>query len=223
MTIMTKTMFRAGHRSLASALALSLGLALSACGGIPTNKSLESVHQPVVERTNFTLDVTTGPGGLSPAEQRRVSGWFDAMDLRYGDRIYLDDPLASSDTRSAVEALAGRHGLLVSDDAPVTAGYVNAGTTRIVVTRSKATVPGCPDWSARSDANPLNATSSNYGCATNSNFATMVADPEHLLKGAEAKGNTVVMSSNKAIEAYRTATQSGQGGTAVKASSSTGN
>lgn len=220
---MTKTMLRTAPRLVGSACALSLGLLLSACGGIPTNGSLESIHQPVVERTSFTLDVTTGPGGLSPAEQRRVSGWFDAMDLRYGDRIYVDDPLSSTDTRSAVEALAGRHGLLVSDDAPVTAGYVNAGTARIVVTRSKAIVPGCPDWSARSDANPLNATSSNYGCAVNSNLATMVADPEHLLKGAETRGNTVVLSSNKAIDAYRDAAQSGQGGGAVKASSSKGN
>jgi len=216
---MTKTMLRAAPRILA----LSIGLALSGCGGIPTNKSLESIHQPVVERTSYTLDVTTGPGGLSPTEQRRLSGWFDAMDLRYGDRVYVDDPLSSTDTRSAIEGLAGRHGLLVSEDAPVTPGYVNAGTARIVVTRSKAVVPGCPDWSARSDANPLNATSSNYGCATNSNLASMVADPEHLLKGAEAKGNTVVMSSNKAIQAYRDATQSGNGGTAVKASASTGN
>lgn len=220
---MNKTMLRKTPRKVGAFLALSLGFALSACGGIPTNKSLESIHQPVVERTSFTLDVTTGPGGISPAEQRRVSGWFEAMDLRYGDRVYIDDPLSSTDTRSAVEALAGRYGLLVSDDAPVTAGYVNAGTARIVLTRAKATVPGCPDWSARSDANPLNATSSNYGCATNSNLAAMVADPEHLLKGAETRGNTVVMSSNKAIDAYRNAAQTGQGGAAVKATASTGN
>lgn len=220
---MTQTMLRSGSRILGTALALSMGLGLAACGGIPTNQSLESIHQPVVERTSYTLDVTTGPGGLSPAEQRRVAGWFDAMDLRYGDRIYVDDPLASNETRSNVEALAGRHGMLLSDDAPITRGYVNAGTARIIVTRSKATVPGCPDWSARSDANPLNATSSNYGCAVNSNLATMVADPEHLIKGAEAKGNTVVMSSNKAIETYREATQTGQGGTAVKAAAIGGN
>lgn len=217
---MIKTMHRAARRVAGSALALSLGLALSACGGIPMNQSLDSVHQPVVERMSYTLDVTTGPGGLSPAEQRRLAGWFDAMDLRYGDRIYIDDPLSGSDTRAAVEALAGRHGLLVSDDAPVTPGYVNAGNARIVVTRAKATVPGCPDWSARNDANPLNATSSNYGCSVNSNLAGMVADPEHLLKGSEARGNTVVMSSDKAIDAYRKAAQSGGGGQTVSATSS---
>jgi pilus assembly protein CpaD len=38
---------------------------------------------------------------------------------------------------------------------------VNAGTARIVVTRTSAQVPGCPDWSAKSDANFKNATSTN--------------------------------------------------------------
>ena len=58
---MRKSMFRAAP----AAIALSLGLMLAGCGGMATNRSLESVHQPVVERTNYTLDVTTGPGGLS--------------------------------------------------------------------------------------------------------------------------------------------------------------
>ena len=47
-------------KPVAAALALSLGLALSACGGQPTNRSLDSIKQPVVERQNFTLDVRTG-------------------------------------------------------------------------------------------------------------------------------------------------------------------
>ena len=112
----------------------------------------------------------------------------------------LDDPLQSGATRGAVEGLVARHGLLLGPDAPVTPGYVNAGTVRVVVSRTKATVPGCPDWSANSDVNLDNATSSNYGCATNSNLAAMVANPEHLIKGDAARGDTVVMSSTKAIE-----------------------
>ncbi len=200
------------YRAAPAAIALSLGLMLAGCGGMPTNRSLESVHQPIIERTNYTLDVTTGPGGLSIPEQRRLAGWFEAMDLRYGDRISIDDPLDSSATRSAVEAVVARHGLLVGDAAPVTPGMVNAGTARIVVTRSSASVPGCPDWSAKSDATLNNATSTNYGCAMNSNFAAMVADPEHLVNGAKGTGETVLMSSNKAIETYREAKPTGEKG-----------
>lgn len=200
-------------RKLASCtLVLALGASLSACGGMPTNRSLDSVHQPVVESTNFTLDVANGSGGLSYPEQRRLVGWFDAMNLRYGDRIAIDDPLGSPETRAVVEAMASRYGLLLSDNVPVTAGYVNAGTARIIVTRMVARVPGCPDWSAKSDANLNNATTSNYGCAVNSNLAGMVANPEHLVQGAAGEGGTTVMSSNKAIDSYRQAKPTGEAG-----------
>jgi pilus assembly protein CpaD len=200
------------RKAIAAAFSLSLGLALSGCGGMPTNTSLESVHQPIVSRTNFTLDVSTGPGGLSLPEARRLSGWFEAMDLRYGDRISIDDPLSSNATRAAVEAVASRFSLLVSDEAPVTPGQVNAGTARIVITRSSASVPGCPDWSAKSDTNFKNATSTNYGCASNANLASMVADPEHLLKGATGKGQTAGLPGNKAIDVYRQAKPTGEQG-----------
>lgn len=218
------SLFKTARRLPGAALALSLATALTGCGGIPTNGSLESIHQPVVERVNYTLDVSTGPGGLSFPEQRRLAGWFEAMDLRYGDRVAIDDPLASDATRAAVSALAARYGLILSDDTPPTQGYVSAGNARIIVTRTKAAVPGCPDWSAKNDFNPNNATSTNYGCAVNSNLAAMVADPEHLLKGAAGDSSTVVMSSNKAINAYRDQKPSGAGGatSALKVTSSKG-
>jgi pilus assembly protein CpaD len=73
-------------------------------------------------------------------------------------------------------------------------------------------VPGCPDWSAKSDVNVRNATSTNYGCAINSNLAAMVANPEHLLKGAENTGSTTVMTSSKAIDSYREAPPTGEKG-----------
>ena len=40
----------------------------------------------------------------------------------------------------------------------------------------------------------------------------MIADPEHLLHGAEGSGETVVMSSTKAIETYRAAEPTGKAG-----------
>jgi pilus assembly protein CpaD len=188
---------------------------------MPGNRTIESVHQPVVQRVDYSLDVTTGPGGLTLPEQARLAGWFDAMNLRYGDRVSIDDPLQSGATRAAVDGLVARHGLLLGGDAPVTPGYVNAGTARVVVSRTKAYVPHCPDWSAKSDVNLNNATSTNYGCATNGNLAAMVANPEHLLKGDAGNGETVVMSSNKAIEAYRSSTPTGA--TGLKETSTKGN
>ena len=202
---MTKTLFRA----VAPALTLVLAAGLAGCA---TNRGLDSVHQPVVSRTNYTLDLATYGGGLSLPEQRRLAGWFDALDLRYGDKIAVDDPNASGSTREAVEAIAARYGLLVGEDAPVTSGEVAPGNARVVVSRSSATVPHCPDWSAKSETNLNNATYSNYGCAVNSNLAAMVADPEHLLHGAKGTGETVVLTSSKAIDSYREAKPTGETG-----------
>ncbi|MEN9683411.1 MAG: hypothetical protein RLZZ427_1162 [Pseudomonadota bacterium] len=182
---------------------LALGLALGGCGAAPANRSLESVHQPVVSHTNYALDLSTGPDGLALAEQRRLTGWLDALALRYGDRVFIDDPLASPATRTAVDAIAERFGILVGTDAPVTPGDVPSGTVRIIVSRASAAVPGCPDWSAKSGTKFTNATAPNFGCATNGNLAAMIADPEHLIHGAEATGSTAIMSSTKAIDSYR--------------------
>ena len=209
-------------KPLATALSTALLLALGGCGSMAGNPSLESVHQPVVSRTNYTLDLATSADGLAVAEQRRLAGWFEALDLRYGDRVSLDDPLGSSAARQAIEAVAGRYGLLLADSAPVTPGTLTAGAVRVVVSRSTATVPGCPDWSARSENRIGNGTGSNYGCATNSNLAAMVADPEHLLKGASGQSGTTVMSSTKAIDSYRQAPPTGENGLSKNSTQSGG-
>lgn len=200
-------------RAAAAAIALSIGLALSACNSmVGTNRSLDSVKQPVVERSTYTLDLPASFDGLSVPEQVRLADWFDTMNLRYGDRIAVDDAGASSAVRDDVAAIAGRYGLLVSDGAPVTEGHVGPGSVRVVVTRSRAHVPGCPDWSDKHAEYSQNATSPGFGCAVNGNMAAMVADPEHLLRGAEGTGETVVMSSTKAINTYRNRPATGAAG-----------
>lgn len=203
------------NRIATSALALVLAAGLSACttpGGTMPNASLDSVNQPVVQRHNYTLDLRSDATGLPVPEMSRLAGWFEAMNLGYGDRISIDDPMASAAVIEDVSAVASRYGLLIEDTAPVTAGFVDRGNVRVVVTRSTAHVPNCPNWSGRSNGNLANATSPGYGCAVNSNFAAMVADPQHLLEGAAGSGETVVMSSTKAIETYRNAPNTGAGG-----------
>lgn len=196
----------------AASLAVSLGLVLGGCDSYATNQSLYSLNQPVIDRSNFTLDVATNGGSLPLSEQQRIASWFEAMDLRYGDRVTLDDPMASVETRQQVADLAARHGILVADGAPVTAGHVNPGQARVVITRTTASVPTCPDWSVKMEANQNNATHSNFGCANNSNLAAMVANPEDLIHGQQGSGETIVTTSTKAIQAYREAPVSGSQG-----------
>ncbi|MFC3214009.1 CpaD family pilus assembly protein [Novosphingobium panipatense] len=202
-----------------AALAATLGAVLSGCAGVPTNRSMYSVHQPVVEKTSYSLDLTTAGGGLAYGEQARLAGWFETLGLKYGDRILVDDPDMDPTTRNAVAMAAQRFGLVI-DDASAPTGTVPSGVARITVSRAVATVPGCPDWSVKSDGNPNNGLSSNYGCATNSNLAAMVADPEDLVRGQNDTGSTAAMTSNRAISAYRTAPATGQGNTVSQTSTS---
>lgn len=217
MTITTKS-------ALTIALATTLGLGLAACSSGPkgTNQTLYSVNQPVVEHSNYTLDLDTGAGGLTIAEQRRLDAWFETMDLKYGDRVYLDDPVGSGSTLEDVAEIAGRRGILVSAGAPVTPGYVDPGTTRVVISRARAYVPGCPDWSANGQGNYGNATSPGYGCSVNGNMAAMIANPDDLLMGQEGTGETVIQTSTKAINSYRNQTPTGEGGLSSVSSSEGG-
>jgi pilus assembly protein CpaD len=201
------------NKAACAAIALSLGLATAACQTPGhRNASLSSVKQPVVERANYMLDLNADSTGLPVTEQRRLVDWFDSLGLRYGDRVSLDDTTTSAAVRDDVASLAGRYGLLLSDGAPVTSGYVDPGNVRVVVTRTHAYVPGCPDWSEQTSSYNSNTTAPGFGCAVNGNIAAMVADPEHLLHGAAGTGETVVMSSNKAISTYREATPTGAEG-----------
>ena len=163
-------------------------------------------------KANYTLDLATAQDGLTIPEQQRLAQWFDTIDLKYGDRVAIDDPAMSAATRDAVGRIAGRHGILLADGAPTTNGYITPGHARVVVTRSTATVPGCPDWSAKSDINYGNAMYPNYGCAINSNLAAMVANPEDLIQGQEGTGETIVATSTKAIDTYRTMPPTGAQG-----------
>lgn len=211
-------------RAASTALAISLGLGLAACGGgiEGNNYSLNSVRQPVVERHNFVLDLRTSPAGLDAMEQMRLNDWFETLDLGYGDRVAIDTPVSNPAVREDVAAVAARHGILLADGAPITQGYVEPGNVRVVVTRSTASVPGCPDWSEGYGFQRDNFTSDGFGCAINGNLAAMVADPEHLLEGAKGTGETVVMSSNRAIETFRNREPTGAAGL-PQISSSEGN
>ncbi|MEP2989592.1 MAG: CpaD family pilus assembly protein [Parasphingorhabdus sp.] len=199
-------------RFISIAIVTALGLSVSACGSTTANRSVNSERQPVVSRSHYVLDVNmAGSGAISSSEQRRLAGWFDALELGYGDRVSIEDPSYSSGaaTRGAVQTLLSQYGLLVSDIAPVTEGQVPSGAIRVVVSRSIASVPGCPDWSQRSHTDFQSRTSENYGCGTNGTLAAMVADPDDLVRGQSVDGEDQTRAS-KAIRAYRDKKVGGQ-------------
>ncbi len=188
------------------------------------NTSLYSVNQPVVERTDYVFDVAGGSVGLAPGELGRLDGWFASLGLQYGDRVYVDASrtYGAAGARTDIAALAGRYGMLLSEGAPVTTGAVEAGTLRVVVSRSFAYVPGCPQWDPQEIGARLSI-SPNFGCATNSNLAAMIADPNDLVLGRTGGGvDPKGEMSNRALKAYRGLSPSGAGGS-LKTESVKGN
>lgn len=177
------------------------------------NPTLYSVHQPVVQRTDYALELATAGNGLG-SNEARLRAWFDALQIGYGDRISIEqagyvDPAVRQDVARVAES----YGLLLSDGAPVTAGSVQPGLVRVVVSRASASVPGCPDWAYAQLPGAPTSTDSNYGCAINSNLAAMIADPNDLIAGREAEGGTDPAVITKTIRAYRDRAGSGAAGT----------
>ena len=196
---------------------LAAAMLLSGCAGTK-NRGLESVHQPVVARSSYTLDVVTSAGALNGGERRRLDDWMRALRLGYGDRVAIDDPAGASSVAAAqIADTVARYGLLVDRDAPVTVGAPAPGTVRVVVNRLNASVPGCPDWSLDSSHDLDQNTSSNYGCAINRNLAAMVANPADLVRGQQRSELNDPATAFRAIDTFRKALPTGGGGTVVKA------
>jgi pilus assembly protein CpaD len=191
---------------------IALGLSVTGCAS--ENHGLESVHQPVVSRADFALDVNTSGSGLEGNDAARLAGWFDALKLGYGDRVAVDLGGNYNDgaAKAAIASIAARYGLLLQDTPPVTSGDVSPGSARVVVTRLKASVPSCPNWKTNPLSSLSNATSSNYGCATNSNLAAMIANPEDLVLGQAGTGINDPVAAAKSVKVYRDGAPTGGGG-----------
>ncbi len=191
-----------------TAAAASITLAGCAAGSMgTTNTSMYSVHQPVVERSSYAIDLNSNGNGIAMSEQTRLGEWFDAMQLGYGDRVSIDagSGYVDAGATSMVSRAAADRGVLIDGMVPVSAGQVPAGMFRVIVMRSKATVPSCPDFSTDHDRNYNASNHSNHGCSMNSNLAAMIADPEDLVQGRDDK-RLDTNRGKKAVDAYRAKT-----------------
>ena len=195
-------------------IAVLLASAVAACStpsANPAARGLSSVNEPVLSRATYAIDLAAPGGMLPPEEVGRLDSWFRSLELGYGDSIFVDGAFSDA-ARSQVMEIAGRYGLMVLPAAPVTAGLVPQGTVRVVVARTRAEIPGCPNWTVASQPNFDNVTMSGFGCAVNSNLAAMVANPEDLFHGREGTGVGDAFTATKAVESYRKAQPTGEKG-----------
>ncbi len=186
--------------------------ALGAAGCAPTtsgltaenNPSLYSVNQPVVQRTDYVLDLSSGGGALSQTELQRLDAWLVSIGAGYGDRIAVDESPGyySGEARADVARVASDYGLAFADAPPILGGSVAPGTIRVIASRATASVPNCPNWSNKGEY-PTTTTSPNYGCSVNSNLAAMIANPEDLVLGQDASSSGSTTTATRAVRTYR--------------------
>ncbi len=194
------------------ALALMALPVAAVAGG--TNRSVDSVHQPVVSHAAYTFDVQAGAdGALAASEARRLDDWFVSIGLGYGDQVAIatGSGYYGPAVREGIADVVARHGLLVGEDSSAVAGAAPEGSVRLIVRRAMAYVPGCPDWRMKAESNMDLATSSNFGCGVNGNWAAMVANPEDLVRGQGTDSNLRTATSNRAISTYREKAPTGSG------------
>lgn len=212
----SKTLFRTA--ASLTAAALSLALVATPALARKSERGVEPAHQPQVSRTDFVFDVPgSGNGELGDADARRLTAWFDALGLRYGDHVSIAGTGAGglAGVRDGVAEIVGRYGLLTEGEAPVTAGDPPAGSLRVVVSRSTAKVESCPSWRDKSQTNLVGGQSDNYGCAMATNLAAMVADPQDLVQGRSTDTDLRTATGSRAIKTYQEKPPTGSGGLQV--------
>lgn len=199
-------------------LAGSIGLLALTAGCAGTGQpGLETVHQPVVSQADYVLDLAVSGTRLAGDEAQRFAGWADNLRLGYGDRVSIED--AGGDAPGAYRQIAeivGRHGLLIGPATSIPRAPLAPATIRVVVTRARAIVPGCPDWSSDVGPDWSGETASNHGCAINRNLAAMVANPVDLVHGTEGPASADPAIATRAIDAMRKAQPTGNGGTMLR-------
>ena len=191
---------------------IALASSVAACNTPDhADTGVASVNVPVVTSADYVFEAAAPDGALAPGETDRLNGWFQGLGIGYGDTIYVDGAYADA-ARGQVAAVAGQYGMAVAYGAPVTPGVVQPGMLRIVVSRRRAEVPNCPNWSVPSEPNYDNRNMSNFGCGVNSNIAAMIANPEDLLRGREGDGTSNVNTATRAVQFYNSQPPSGKKG-----------
>ncbi len=204
-------------------------IGLGACQTPMVQSGSEEIPHPVATIAEQEMDVffTTDSAELTAEQLGRLEAFLDGVkprqssiiaiagyaDYRASERYNLALSERRVETvRRQIEALGygdaqfetAAFGEADAAQPPVTPVVMSAdrhAAVRIRVYRSVA--PPCPNWSRSVTFDPQNLPSSNFGCATASNLAAMIADPRDLAEG-RTLGPGDGAQAIGAIERYRT-------------------
>jgi pilus assembly protein CpaD len=156
--------------------------------GLRDNGGLDTIYKASVTLNEFAHTVHFSSGKLTDKEQSSLATFIAASGLRYGDKFNLrtSEPDMSIAYRNAINIVLARFGVTLGSIETIIG--LEAGSAALVVVRATAILPKCGIQSGPNGANIKNENMANYGCATRSNLAAMVANPADLISGNTLDG-----------------------------------
>ncbi len=177
----------------------------------PMNTNLDTIYKASVKFADTSHMVEMRGGLLSSQEDAALSAFLNMNSVTYADRISLEaaDAASMNKSKTAIDAVLSRVGLTVSNTT-LTSGF-KPGEVRVVVTHSSVVMPECGHFERAASPNWQNQTSSNFGCATRSNLAAMVANPADLVIGTPLGSPNAALVA-KPVETWNSLGQTGISG-----------
>jgi pilus assembly protein CpaD len=181
---------RGASRRLGVLVAAALAAMLAGCSETTYWSPAEAPKQTQVDWVRFDHRVMFDPRSrdISISERARLEEFLARVDPRYGDQVLVGTGSGTVEGEVGLQRVSTVAEYLRSSGmkvAPLTDVNVARwdGAVQISVGRYVVTPPNCPDWTKSASYDPLNHTSSNFGCATATNLGLMVADPGDLVRG----------------------------------------
>ncbi len=193
------------HSSHTLCASLALILCLGACAA-KNNGLLDAASSEPILKANVSFEERNHPlkfsgSKLSADEEASLATFATASGLSYADRLTLrvSEPNMAAAYRQATNAVLGRFGLSVGNVETTTG--MQPGAAMLAVSRATVTLPQCGVHGGPHGVNVNNENMSNYGCATRSNLAAMVANPADLINGNTLDGQSADVTA-KPVEAW---------------------
>ncbi len=149
-------------------------------------------HPIAVRQGEVTLDLAVYPGasGLNESQKGQIYGYLRDYKAQSSDRLLIRAPSGGPNETAAMHAYDQVRKALrtagIDPKSVVLEPYFGNGDPaaplRLSYLQFIAQPPDCPDWSENIGRDPQNMPYPNMGCATQRNFAAMVANPEDLIR-----------------------------------------
>ena len=157
-----------------------------------------------VQLTSLDHDLYFARGArtLTSSQAAGLTNFLSANGIGEGDTVTVEGSGRSVLVAERQAAVISELRLLRIDATVGTDKKLASDSVRVHADHAVATAPACPDWNKPEADEPNNVTSSNYGCATETNLAAMIVNPADLVKpNANSKGDGFVLAHG--VELYR--------------------